>query len=76
MEACLLWILFKDHNYWESSKGGPPPTRPVMGGNGGRNVHLSELLSWLLEPLANSMMGRSAEVISDEHLKQKMDALN
>ena len=40
------------------------------------NARLSELLSWLLEPLANSMMGKSSEVISDEHLKQKMDALN
>jgi hypothetical protein len=76
LEACPLWLLFKDHKSWVSSKGVPPPTRPVMGGNGGMNTHLSEILSWLLEPLANSMMGKSSEVISDEDLKNKMDNLN
>ena len=40
------------------------------------NTHLSELLSWLLEPLANSMMNKSSEVISDKHLKNKIDKLN
>ena len=40
------------------------------------NAHLSEILSWLLEPLANSMMDRSSEVISDEHLKSKIDTIN
>ena len=34
LEACPLWLLFKDHKNWTSSKGTPPPTRPVMGGNG------------------------------------------
>jgi hypothetical protein len=47
-----------------------------MGGNGGMNAHLSELLSWLLEPLADAMMGKSSEVISDEDLKNKIDNLN
>ena len=47
-----------------------------MGGNGGMNTHLSEILSWLLEPLATSMMGKSSEVISDEDLNNKMDTLN
>ena len=40
------------------------------------NAHLSEILSWLLEPLANSVNGKSSEVISDEDLKNKMDSLN
>ena len=40
------------------------------------NTHLSEILSWLLEPLATSLIGRSSEVISGEDLKNKMDALN
>ena len=39
------------------------------------NTHLSEILSWLLEPLATSMIG-SSEVISDEDLKNKMDNMN
>ena len=76
LEACPLWLLFKDHKLWESSRGTPPPTRPVMGGNSGMNTHLSEILSWLLEPLATSLIGRSSEVISGEDLKNKMDALN
>ena len=76
LEACPLWLLFKDHKNWTSSKGTPPPTRPVMGGNGGMNAHLSEILSWLLEPLANSMIDKSSEVISDEHLKNKIDTIN
>ena len=40
------------------------------------NSHLSEILSWLLEPLANSMMGKSSEVVSAEDLKHKIDKLN
>ena len=76
LESCPLWLLFKDHKNWTSSKGGAPPTRPVMGGNSGMNSHLSEILSWLLEPLANSMMEKSSEVISDEDLKHKIDKLN
>ena len=40
------------------------------------NAHLSELLRWLLEPLANAMLGKSSEVISDEDLKNKIDNLN
>ena len=47
-----------------------------MGGNSGMKTHLSELLSWLLEPLANSMMNKSSELISDEHPKNKMYKLN
>ena len=77
LEACPLWLLYKDHKSWESSKGTPPPTsRPVMGGNSGMNTHLSEILSWILEPLATSMIGDSSEVISGEDLKNKMDSLN
>ena len=76
LESCPLWLLYKDHKNWTSSKGGAPPTRPVMGGNTGMNTHLSEILSWLLEPLANSMLEKSSEVISDEDLKFKIDKLN
>ena len=76
LEACPLWLLFKDHKLWESSRGTAPPTRPVMGGNSGMNTHLSEILSWLLEPLATAMIGKSSEVISGEDLKNKMDSLN
>jgi nucleoside permease NupC len=47
-----------------------------MGGNGGMNAHLSAILSWLLEPLANSMGSKSSEVISGEHMKSKIDSIN
>ena len=75
-ETCPLWLLFKCHKGWSSSKGGAPPTRPVIGGNQGMNSHLSELLSWLLEPLATEMMGKSSEVNSGEDLKSSLDRLN
>ena len=39
LEACPLWLLFKDHKSWTSNRGVPPPTNPVMGGNGGMNTH-------------------------------------
>jgi hypothetical protein len=40
------------------------------------NSHLSELLSWLLEPLATEMMGKNSEVNSGEDLKSSLDRLN
>ena len=35
-------------------------------------AHLSEILSWLLD----TMMEKSSDVISDEHLKHMIDQLN
>ena len=76
LESCPLWLLYKDPKNWTSSKGVPPPIRSLMGRNSGMNTHLIELLSWLLEPLANAMLGKSSEVISEEPLMQKIDSLN
>ena len=28
LEACPLWLLFKDHKLWDSSRGTPPPPHP------------------------------------------------
>ena len=39
------------------------------------NLHLSEAMSWVLEPVANVLEG-SAEVVSNEDLKSRMDRLN
>ena len=75
-EACPLWLLFKCHKGWTSSKGTPPPTRPVVGGNSGMNTHLSEVLSWALEPLADSIAKKSSEVISNEDMRSKFDKCN
>ena len=32
LETCPLWLLFKDHKNWTSSKGVPPPHTPSNGG--------------------------------------------
>ena len=66
----------KCHKGWYSSKGGTPHTRPVIGGNQGMNSHLSELLSWLLQPLATEMIGKCSEVNSRKDLKSSLHRLN
>ena len=75
LEVCPLWLLFKCHKGWTWRSGKPPPTRPVAGGNSGMNYALSELVSWVLEPVASSIKG-SSELISCEDLKSKVDQLN
>ena len=76
LESCPLWLLYKCHKGWTWKKGTPPPTRGVMGGNQGMNSHLSEILSWALEPLADALLPKSSEVISNEDLKSKLDKAN
>ena len=75
LKVCPLWLLFKCHKGWSQESGKVPPTRPVAGGNQGMNFPLSEIISWLLEPLASSMEG-SSEVISGEDLRSIIDQLN
>ena len=70
----VLRLLFKDHKNWKPSDG-PPPTRPVCGANTGMNVHFSDLLSMILEPLATSLPG-SWEVISTDDYISKCDDYN
>ena len=47
-----------------------PPTRPVAGRNEGMNFPLSELVSWVLEPLASAMED------SGEDQKSNIDRIN
>ena len=75
ISVCPLWLLYKCHKGWTSSSGKLPPTRPVAGGNEGMNFHLSELVSWILEPLASAMED-SGELVSGEDLKSNIDRLN
>ena len=70
-----LWLLYKCHKGWTAESGKVLPTRPVAGGNIGMNFALSELVSWVLEPLATAMDGRS-ELVSGEDLKSNVDKLN
>ena len=51
LEACPVHLLYKDHKGWSQAKGGVPPTRSVAGGNRGMNLHISEIVSDILEPL-------------------------
>merc|ERR1711888_447249 len=45
-----LYLLFKDHKVWDRTSG-PPPTRPVGSATSGMNMHFSELVSHILEPV-------------------------
>ena len=75
LAVCPLYLLFKDHKGWFWQMGGAPPTRPVASGNAGMNLHLSEMISKLLEPIANNFDG-GLETISGEDMLSKIDQLN
>ena len=60
---CPLSLLYKDHKGWSPGKGTVPPTRPAAGGHLGINLHISEILSDLLDPVVAQYEG-GREVIS------------
>ena len=47
----------------------------MAGGNQGINFPLSEIVSWILEPLASAMQG-STELISGKDFKNMLDNIN
>ena len=65
-------LLVKDHKVWDPTEG-PPKTRPVCGP--GFNVHFSDIVSEILEPVANAMK-HTAEVISTEDMVSKFNIYN
>ena len=69
-----LYLLIKDHKGWSEGDNEPPPSRPVCSGNGGVNKHLSEIVSYMLVPLAHSMDG--AEIDSTGSMLEKIEKLN
>ena len=73
-EVAEMYILLKDHKKWDSNSKQPVPCRPVVSGNGTYNVHLSELLSELLEPVAKEMCG--AEIASTEDALHQITNIN
>ena len=73
-QTCGLQLLIKDHKGWSPSDGTVPPSRPVVSGNEGLNMHLSELVSKILEPIAEGS-GRY-EVNSTGHMLHKIDEMN
>ena len=55
--------------------GGLPPTRPVASGNSGMNMHFSELVSNVMEPVANMVEG-GMEIISTDDMISKINKRN
>ena len=62
-----MYLLYKDHKGWKWGDGGSPPTRPIASGNQGMNMHLSEMISEVVEPVAD-VYKHGFEAISTEDL--------
>ena len=73
--VCPVSLLFKDHKGWVNGSKSIPPTRHVAGGHMGMNLHLSEVVSDVLEPLVGTIEG-GTEVISGEDMLARVDRLN
>ena len=63
-ELAEMYLLLKDHKKWSADSDSAVPSRPVVSGNDTYNVHLSELLSEILEPVSKEICG--AEIASTE----------
>ena len=72
---CPLSLLFKDHKGWSAESGTAPPTRPVVGGHLGINMHLSEIISDILDPVVATYEG-GKEIISTEDMVARVVRLN
>ena len=75
LSVCPVGLLYKDHKNWKKESGKLPPTRHVAGGHVGLNLHLSEIVSDILEPLAENLVD-GVEVISTEDLLALVEELN
>merc|ERR1712235_124240 len=76
-----LYLLVKSHKKYSGVRPGgegpppPPPTRPVCGAVNGMNVHLSNILSPIIEAVTGEMKD-SAEVISTDDMLSVIDKYN
>ena len=75
LSVAPLYLLYKDHKGWTVETGGVPPTRPVASAGGGQDDHLSETVSQILEPVANSAAG-GMETASTQDFTSKIVELN
>ena len=75
LSVCPMYLLYKDHKGWRWEDGGIPPTRPIASGNQGMNLHLSELISEIIEPVADEFEG-GFETISTEDMQARFMNLN
>ena len=73
--VCPMYLLYKDHKGWKWEDGGVPPTRPIASGNQGMNMHLSEIISEIVEPLVDEFEG-GFETISTEDMQARFIGLN
>ena len=64
-----FYLLVKDH------KSGPLSTRPVCGAVNGMDVHLSNILSPIIETVADEMRNKD-EVISTDDALSRIDSFN
>ena len=71
--VCPMYLLVKDHKLVKP--GELPPTRPVCSGCSSMGVHLSNILSDIIDAIANSMKNK-IEVVSTEDLLNKIDEYN
>ena len=74
--SCLvppLYLLIKDHKRYSGS--GPPPARPVCGAVNGMDVHLSNILSHIIESVADEMKHKT-EIISTDDGLSRIDSYN
>ena len=75
LSMCPLSLLYEDHKGWTPDIGGCPPTRPVAGGHLGMNIHISEIISKIIEPMADTFNG-GREVIITEDLLARIEEVN
>ena len=75
MSVCPVSLLYKDHKGWVPGGGSKPPTRPVAGGHLGINLHISEVVSDILDPVVELVEG-GKEIISTEDMVAKVEMLN
>ena len=67
-----MYTMLKDH---KPMRDGLYRTRPVVSGNRSMNVHMNNLLSMLITPIANEAED-SEEVISSEEALARVDKAN
>ena len=75
LSVAPLYLLYKDHKGWTVETGGAPPTRPVASAGGGQDDHMSEMVSLILEPVANTWTG-GMETTSTQDFVSKIVELN
>ena len=69
-----LYLLIKDQKGWKEDDNEPSPSRLVCSSNGGVNRHISEIISYVLEPLAHSLEG--ADIDSTGGMLEKIERSN